>query len=338
MERTERMDKYDTYIDKIRIFAIFSVVCAHVGAINEGASYANAIASELLGCIGAMGVPVFFIISGYLYEKTEKSFVEFWKSRFRTLIIPWLFCETGLWFYVVLRKGRISFRNWLKFLIGYQSTTYYLTLLVFFYFLFWKIKKVRWIYLVGCFISAVQIVSTGWNIQPLAGYSGIFGTAYLNPFHFMIYFCLGILIGSYNIWDVLVEKSAKYLPISMVCLIAMVILHIHKGWGFSYFSQYTLINTFFSSVVIMGMACLMQRNQWNGLDVVGKWSFSIYLLHQFVVGFIVWLTRSIDIWVVTLFRPVITIFIVMMVISILYKLNEKLKGKLQFCLTLIGIR
>lgn len=332
------MSKHDTYIDKIRIFAIFSVVCAHVGAINEGASHANAIVSTLLGCIGAMGVPVFFIISGYLYEKTEKSFVEFWKSRFRTLISPWFFCETGLWFYVVLRKGGISFYNWFKFLIGYQSTTYYLTLLVIFNILFWKIKKVRWILLVGCFLSAVQIVSTGWNIQPLAGYSGIFGTAYLNPFHFMIYFCIGMLMELYHLWDYIAEKCAKYLLISALCLAFMIFLHIHEGWSFSYFSNYTLLNTLFSTATIMGSARWMQRKQWNGLDLVGKWSFSIYLLHQFLAGLVVQITNLVDAWVVTLLRPVITISIVMLGIIILNKINDKLYGKLHICLTLIGTR
>lgn len=332
------MKQRDTYIDKLRIFAIFSVVCAHVGAINEGASYANALASTLLGCIGAMGVPVFFIISGYLYEKTEKSFVSFWKSRFRTLIVPWFLCETCLWFYVVLRKGGISFWNWLKFLVGYQSTTYYLTLLVVFYILFWKIKKVRWILLVGSFVSAVQIVSTGWNIQPLAGYSGIFGTAYLNPFHFMIYFCIGMLMELYHLWDLIAEKCAKYLLISAMCLTLTVFLHIYKGWSFSYFSNYALLNTLFSTATIMGMARWMQRKQWNGLDLVGKWSFSIYLLYQFLAGFLVQITNLVDVWVVTLLRPVITISIVMLVIIILNKINDKLHGKLHICLTIIGAR
>ena len=248
------MSQRDTYIDKLRIFAIFSVVCAHAASIDEGASQANVIASMLLGCVSAMGVPLFFIISGYLYEKTSKSFVEFWLSRFKMVIVPWLFCETGLWLYVVLRKGGITFFNWLKFVIGYQSTAYYLTLLILFYILFWKVKKVRWILFGAAGLSAIQIICTGWNIQPLAGLSGIFGTAYLNPFHFMIYFCVGILIGSYNIWDVLIEKSAKYLPVSMPCSIAMIILHIQKGWGFSYFSQYTLLNTFLSTITIMGIA------------------------------------------------------------------------------------
>ena len=332
------MKTHDSYIDKLRIFAIFSVVSAHAGAISESASYSNTIASALLGCIGAMGVPLFFVISGYLFAKTTNSAGKFWTSRLKSVIVPWVFCETGLWLYVVLRKGGMTFLNWLKFVMGYQSTTYFLTLLLLFYIIFWRFRKTSGILLAACVLSAIQIICTGWQIQPVARFSEMFGTLYLNPFHFMIYFCLGILIGYYNIWDAIVKKSAEYLPVSMVCLIIIITMHIRNDWEYTYFSRYALLNFLLSSTVIMGMAWWMQWYQWNCLDVVGRWSYSIYLLHQFVVGLIVYLTKSIDIWIVTLFRPVFTIFIVVIAILALCKVNETLKGKLQFCMTLIGIR
>lgn len=66
---------------------------------------------------------------------------EFWQRKVATLFLPWIFCETVLWFYVVLRKGGISVTAWLLFLLGYHHTTYYLTILAVFYVIYFSINN-----------------------------------------------------------------------------------------------------------------------------------------------------------------------------------------------------
>lgn len=242
------MNKYDSYIDKLKLFAILSVVSAHVGAVNEGTNMANALASNLLAYVGTMGVPVFFIISGYLFSKNDKSFRDFWAGRFISVMMPWFFCETGLWLFVVIRKGGISVISWIKFIVGFQSTTYYLTLLLVFYLVFWKVKNKPTILMITGIFSVMQLICTGWNIYPVAEWGRAFGTLYLNPFHFMVYFVVGILLGEYNIWNYFGELCLKYLPLFFCGLLVTIGIHIRMKWDYSYFSKYALINIIFSTI------------------------------------------------------------------------------------------
>lgn len=124
------MDKETSEIIWIaKAIAIFCVVCAHSALINEDSGNTNQFVSSILNYIGTMGVPLFFILSGYLFTFNKKSFGLFWRNKVKTLFLPWLFCETLLWLYIVIRKGGIGFRSWCLFLIGYGHTTYYLTIL-----------------------------------------------------------------------------------------------------------------------------------------------------------------------------------------------------------------
>ena len=110
-----------------------------------------------------------------------------------TLFLPWICCETLLWFYVVLRKGGISIDAWLLFLLGYHHTTYYLTILVLFYVIYWKIRKPSVIWMLNA-VSTISILETGWNVGIFHQLNVILDSYYLNPFNWMLFFGIGLLM------------------------------------------------------------------------------------------------------------------------------------------------
>ena len=55
------------YIYVIKIFAIISIVSAHLTSIPDNSNKYNIISSFILQNIGNIGVPIFYLISGYLF-------------------------------------------------------------------------------------------------------------------------------------------------------------------------------------------------------------------------------------------------------------------------------
>ena len=124
------------YIYILKSVTIFSVVCAHLGTVPVDASTINMAFADILRYLGTWGVLGFFVVSGFLFAGNTKSFKDFWKTKAISVIIPWVFCYTLLYLYVTIRKGGFSIIGLLEFIIGYQSSSYYLTILMLFYFIF----------------------------------------------------------------------------------------------------------------------------------------------------------------------------------------------------------
>ena len=185
----------ERFFDVLRALAAFCVVCAHSAQVNilSGLPY---IFSEVLNYLGTMGVPVFFLISGFLFAYNKKTLTEFWKGKAKTIVLPWFFCATVVWLYVVLRKGGISFSNWLLFVLGYGHSTYYLTVLMALYLIFWK-RTQTWFLCAMISVSVLSLLLTAWVVEPL--YDGMFAQYnYLNVLNWLGYFAVGLLINKSN--------------------------------------------------------------------------------------------------------------------------------------------
>jgi len=184
------------YIYFLKALALFSIVSAHVGTITNNTPI-SIIFSLILSSIGSIGVGLFFLISGYLFSKSNKSFRIFSKTKLTTIIIPWFFCGTILFLYVALRKGDLNLYNWF-ITITVHSHLYFLSILMVFYFAFWRIKKNMYFLLCNIVLSIISISLTGLGWVPIY--------PYINPFNWSIYFILGMIIKKYN----LLEKMALF--------------------------------------------------------------------------------------------------------------------------------
>lgn len=326
------------YIYYLKSLAIFSVVCAHASPVSTETGGMGSVCSDILNYIGTMGVPVFFLISGYLFQLNSKSFQNFWKGKIFSIFVPWIFCETLLWFYVVVRKGGAGVKEWFLFIIGYDHTTYYMSVLMVLYLLFWIVKKDWQIYLMIC-LSLYSIISTGWRFG-INFVNSWTGNYYLNPLNWIVFFAIGIIISKRKTIKSVGEAMSRkqVLICAMIISISYFVLCEIECESIYYFSKYALISHTANIVVLHGFAEFISRwenNYWKKkLLEVGKYSYTIYLLHQFVVGFMVAVTNKIGISFLVLLRP----FAVLIIVMIGIYLVNKVFGGNKYIKTLIGMR
>lgn len=333
-----RIDKEKSnLIYTVKALAIFSVVCAHCTSLNEEQSTLSMYLNQFLNYLGTFGVPVLFVISGFFFYKNEKGFLAFWKNKLLTIIVPWVFCETFLWLYVVIRKGGISFYNWFLFLIGYNHTTYYLTVLIFFFLLFWFIKDTP-IIIAFMILGGVTLVSTGWNL-PLSILNNVFGTAYLNPFNWMFYFSAGMLMAKKEKYFVkVIPVIRKLVGVLIVGSIAILAVFVYTKCDILYFSRWGLISALVNGCMILSLSAQVNQLSLEKIKSVfiylGKISFTIYLLHQFFAGIVVRISDIANFELLIVFRPFVVIGLTALVIWGLIKIG---KG-LPFIKLLVGVR
>ncbi len=322
------------YIYILKAFAIFGVICAHVSFVQEDADVISIKCGELLNYFGTIGVPIFMILSGYLFEKNKKNFAEFWKKKLVSIVIPWIFCETLLWLYIVVRKGGASFLKWLLFILGYNHSTYYLSVLFILYILFWgKIKN--WKLYIMFALSIFSIVSTGWHIG-INYMNSLFGTFYLNPLNWVSFFVVGIIISKKNLLIKYAEWCSQWMVLLIVLSSTYFTIMVNKGEVIYYFSKYALFAHMINVSFVMGIGYFFLRyDKKKVLIFIGEISFSIYLLHQFITGAVIQITSKINSFFIIFMRPYIVLIIILPIVFIVKNVK---KDKYRILKLLIGLR
>lgn len=317
------------YIYVLKFFAVISIVSAHCSVIGENDNKLNILFSYILDRIGSIGVGVFFIISGYLFFKNKDTFKLFILKKIKNIFIPWIVIGTLVYLYIYLRKYTVEFSSWIRFLFGDGSYLYYLTLLnIYYIFLFKKKYDIKYnIFLI--FIWIVSIIATSnsilSNLNP-----------YLNPFNFIGYFSIGLIIHNYTSLIEFGEKLKKHRFILVVIYIALLIVINKFNISSGYFGKATLIMQPIGILLIFSLAnmeCFYKQK----IKLIGSESFAIYLLHMPVAGIISNIFTRLDLWILTLFRPFIVIFITMVFIRMCKVIGHKLDIK-NYINIIFGIR
>lgn len=81
------------WLDNLKALGIFLVVFGHMIPVSRLQQY-----------IYSFHMPLFFFVSGYLFDQSKYNFGQFFRRRFSTLIIPYLFFATLcflFWFFIV---------------------------------------------------------------------------------------------------------------------------------------------------------------------------------------------------------------------------------------------
>jgi len=304
------------YIYIIKALALFSIVSAHVGIITNNTPISN-ILSLILSSIGSIGVGIFFLISGYLFLNSKKLFKLFLKSKLMTIVIPWLFCGTLLFFYVSLRKGDLNFYNWFM-TITVHSHLYFLSILMFFYLVFWRLKNNLYFLVFNIGLSIISIILTGLGWVPIY--------PYINPFNWAIYFILGMLLKKYNLFEKVAVFCKKwYLYISIIYLTIFVI-YLYNGVGITYWKYASIIAELVAIGFVFGTTfyCLnFKKVKW--IIYIGKMSFSIYLMHTAFAGIFTNIFSRLNLWYITIFIPFIVILLTIAVIELARYISKKIK-------------
>lgn len=213
-----------------------------------------------------------------------------------------------------------------------------MTILFIFFTVFWYLKKYDMFLFICIVLSVLCNMAYGWKLPYISTLNGLAVTVYLNPFLWMIYFVLGMLVKKNDYLYRLAEHSKKYLPIYGILLIADFSTHYILEIPWLYYSEFAILNIALQILVVMGVCHILLNRKSRIFVEIGKYSFSIYLLHELVVGVVVWITNKEVLFFMIWARPFITIAIVLLGIKIVEAVVKRQKWMRNIPSILIGIR
>lgn len=339
-------DRESKCIYYMKALAIISVVCAHISLIPDDFSKESQLICSILNEMGAIGVGIFFAISGFLFNNNKIRKMKLQQlilSKAKTIGIPWFFSATLVYLYVAIRKGG-TLGSYILSIIGYKSSYWYLTVLMALYILFWCVMKSKHENVFTCFFAGLTIVSVilrGLKIIPQNALG-----VYLNVFNWTIFFAIGFIAKQKK--NMLRETARKCtwllsswtigIMVVGLCFI-LIILEVTEIGHFSYFYiGYVPIEL--CAIFVLTILCWKQTEKRNLgiLLYLGKNSFTIFLYNELLwAGLIVKIGEYFDLWFLLLLRPVIVIVFVCAEMELGKKIFAKLNKDDMFC-KLVGMR
>lgn len=317
-------------IHVIRAFSILSVICAHCHSVDPGYSFSNIFAASALRSFGSVGVGVFLLLAGFLFNKSQRNAKSFFSSKVKSIVLPWMFSGTLVYLYVYLRKGGLSILSLIKYLLGVDTYLYYLVVLFALYALCFFVRHNKFVLYGYLGISIISNLLTG------LGYLDMLNS-YLNPLNFMFLFVIGILIGEYNLFDKLLSFSKKSLVITVPFYLAVILWLAYNGIIVSYAWIFYLPIELFAILCVFGVAAALE-NAPHWLADLGKKSFSIYLFHMPLAGIVASIFDRVDFWGLTVLRSVIVLAITYSAVKIIEVIIAKKMPRKDFLYALMGMR
>lgn len=287
----------------MKAWAILLVVCAHCAGVTAQSEALCKTASRLLNSVGSLGVPVFLFLAGYVFQ--YKKLCPWLKGKLTSFLIPWLFTGTLTYLYVYLRKGGISIFTFATWLVGAGSYLWYLSvqsmLWIGAWILFWGKEKWGWpvrsVAIVAMLISLVALHLNALGVMRLH--------VYLHPLRWLWLFALGVLAREISAFD----RLRRRVSLSVMWLVLLVVATV-MGWQCFYGAWY------FPICALAAVASVMNMRIYNGklasyLEILGRDSFTVYLLHMPVAGVVSNLCNRVPdpTGLVTLSRPFVVLLI-----------------------------
>lgn len=307
--------------------AVIAIVACHCCHVVEHPCELNHVMVQFFSYWIGYGVPVFYFIAGYLFQTDERGVHYFFLKKVKSIIVPWIFTGTLVWLYIFLRKGGM---DWYHFLFMKKSYLYFLNDLLVFYLIFYYVKKHNKMSSVfTCILIAGIVIVEITKVNIVSLLENAFGCAI--PLSNMLIFYIGIVFREKEIFRFFSEL--KWSSLIFVFIIwRFMQINVWKSSGGLILDLLTTM----CLIVSMYSFCrwlAMKEVKWS--VILGKYSFSIYLLHMPAAGVVAnILNRSEWFAILTLWRPVIVIGITLVMI----KVYEKLVGGKGEMLNLIGVR
>lgn len=280
----------------MRFFATLSIIMAHV-TLPETSKLLNFVYSQL-SCIG---VPMFLCISGYLFQKkVGETYISFLVRKFKTLIVPWLFCSSVVYFWLQFR-GHSGFdcSAYVKFILGYGSIYYFVPVLM----IIMSVFFVNYSTHMCVAMIVMNLVSSFATASGLMKNIGLESINYINCANWIGFFALGMLIRRGYLKKLLSQISV--LIAALAALSASLMLGYAISIDTGYFSWLSLI-TECAGIVIVYHCSKMRMFRNRAVFCVASSSFCIYLIHQPILGF--FLKRCQEHSVLLCFLPIVIAF------------------------------
>jgi len=308
MEKQEIINK-NRIIYVLKGLAILSVISAHCGNRYELNSVTT-VMNQLLSCFGTIGVPVFFLLSGYLFHNTKK-IADILKSKFTGIVVPWIATGLLIWLYETLKKGIVYSGNPVAWLLGIGNYLWYLPVLICYFLVFYFVRSKKTAVLVLVLGLAYHIFRYDCRFAFLeidSRYEILNNILCQLPF-----FSLGFLIQKTESFDkcILFFKKKKIFWTLISTIIICCALYVNKG-SIYYNSQFFLIYALGFIILFLILALTISAGIENLLVQTGKVSFFIYLVHMPIAGLISNIFSRVDVLLYFVFlQPLITLGILL---------------------------
>ena len=318
------------YFDTLRGIAILMVVAIHTFIACEFDNFQSICAISMREIFN-LAVPLFLAISGFFIgrKKFESNYqiITFWKKQIPKVYIPTLFWSIP-YLTLALYHQQSLLKNILVFLLCGYSIYYFIALIIQCYLLLPFIQKKMLNYAMGGVILSLSLICvavisyTSITRFPLIVFAGPIIV-------WLIFFWIGVFLSrrerDYKIGKIFIGVLLSY----VLMLIETKYRHEATGGGYgikpsSFIFSFLMILLLFSKRIEHKYVKDKVINK--ALIVVGDYSFSIYLIHCFVIT-IVFHFVTISNWIV---RWTIVVAITMLFICLVRKV---LPNK---CLKIIG--
>lgn len=253
----------------LKALSIVSVVTAHSTFLDCN----NRFIGALLGNFSCAGVCIFFVLSGYFFCVPNESFLQFFRKKTLRICLPWVIAASITYSLRFLKSGfYINIPEYIKYLIGYGSLYYYLTMLLVLYLIYWIIGNNKIAVYISIVLSLLSVILTAYEIIDVY--------PYLNPLNWCVFFAAGILLRSYKL-----EIIPKRLNV-IVSIIFGVILIFFAFLGVKgeyYWFPFSLLNETMHIIFLYCVSCLISGFLRGLLKQLGKLTFPIFLYHMPII-------------------------------------------------------
>lgn len=309
-------------IDTIKGILIISVIIAHTTSSFD-------VLKRVYQLIGILGVPCFFFISGYLNSlSSEKKIVK--QLRY---IIPWVILG-GVTYLINSLAGSenssVTIVDLLKYLVGYHSHLYYLSILLMFQVASGMFRNLKiWKFIESIALGFTIIFAVYYDIT---GVKDAIFYPYLNPLFWLGYWGLGRTFEKK--WKDKLIKTNCIKPILLFW--SAVIIEWVAGKSFiTYFSLLSIVLNLATIYVSCYYICNNNLRSCEILARLGKSSLFIYLSHNVVIGLLNIIIKNNIVW--DLAKPLL---VVLMYVTFFSFINNYLwkYPRVQFICKKMGIK
>lgn len=269
------MKKREEWIDAVRALAICLVVFGHQYAGNN----------TFFVFTSPIKMPLFFVLSGYLFNPKGFKTIPFLKNIFFRLIIPWLAFGLFFSFVKIPFQGIEFFIQKIQRLVSGKDLWFMPAFIIgqsIFYFIMKYIKREPYVALACVLVGIFGLYSSYIHILRYA----MLDVALTSQ----IFFMMGHLLKHYK---KLLSLSSRWIVFLvcvyvLTCCVSLVFwpgkcLDVHVGRYYNYFVCFLLI--VIGSLVIMNVFRKVSRYP-RFVSLVGQHTLVIYMLHSYVAAMV----------------------------------------------------
>lgn len=277
------------YLDVIRVFATFCIILCHTDVIQ----YDSVLFEKIKWFMGKCGVPLFFILSGYLAFPFNTGIEDYFKKKMNRIFFPFIFWVV-VYLFVAKSLGfplfesdllnRASAHLWFVYII----IGLYLLVPVLSPFLEKASRSVLKFYLILWLITTIYPIIISYSNITFSEHNILYSLYYL--YGYVGYFVLGFYLKKYDNTRIL--SLIYVLP---MLLFSFTLIYV----GFFVLNLQTVVLSDYKGIpIVLYSIAIFSLLKWASVkletySIVRKYiflisesSFGIYLIHMLVVFYI----------------------------------------------------